>query len=341
MKYQIKKRNLIILAIISVAILYFSLRGELNSILDILLKVKLPWLGLGVFCIVLYWVIEAQTLHLMLRTYDKNLSYLEILKLIVTTQFFNGITPFATGGQPFQIYVLSKRSNIGVGSITSASIHNFTIYQTVLVIMGTLAIIARYFFHVFPNSPGGLSALAATGFILNLLIIGALVIIAISPKLTELILEFIYKIIGFTPLRKRLPSIRKKWGKTVSEFHENILILMADKEMYFKALGLNVLKLLCFYTVAYFISRSVGFNSINIVQAVIASAYVMLITSVVPLPGASGGAEMGFLVFFGSFIIGPQATAIMLLWRFTTYYIGLFAGLLTFYFGYRTPLTAV
>lgn len=336
MTYQFKKKNIIIIAIITSFILYFSLQGEISSIAKIIVNVNPIWLLMALVCIILYWMFEAKTLHIMLRTYDRDFSYIEVLKLVITTQFFNGITPFSTGGQPFQIYILSKQTKLSLSSITSVSIHNFIIYQTVLVIMGTLAIIARFFFNIFPSNPSGLNILAVSGFSLNLIIIIGLIIITISPSLTQKILLGIYFIIGKTPFKKKLPSIICSWNKTVDEFHKDIVILVSNRDMYIKALLLNICKLTSFYTVAYFISLAVGFESITIVQALIASAYVMLITSIVPLPGASGGAELGFLVFFGSFIAGPQATAIMLLWRFITYYIGLIAGIITFSFGYNT-----
>ena len=68
------------------------------------------------------------------------------------------------------------------------------------------------------------------------------------------------------------------------------------------------------------------FTSYNIFIAIITSAYVMLIGSFVPIPGASGGLEYGFVSFYGSFITGSTLKAIMLLWRFVTYYFGLIVG---------------
>ncbi len=52
----------------------------------------------------------------------------------------------------------------------------------------------------------------------------------------------------------------------------------------------------------------------------------MLIGSFVPIPGGSGGLEYGFIVFYGNYIGGPKLTAIMLLWRFVTYYFGMIVG---------------
>jgi uncharacterized membrane protein YbhN (UPF0104 family) len=52
----------------------------------------------------------------------------------------------------------------------------------------------------------------------------------------------------------------------------------------------------------------------------------MLIGSFVPIPGATGGLEYAFTQFFGVFIIDPALTLIMLLWRTTTYYLGVIVG---------------
>ncbi len=339
MKYKIKKSNLVILAFITIVVLYITTGGELAHILKVIQEVNPFWLLIAIACIMLYWFFSACTLFIMLRAYDDHIKLADIFKLTLSTQFFNGITPFASGGQPFQIYILKKHSNMELSSITSASMHNFIVYQTVLVAMGTIAVLVKYIFNIFPTNPTSLNYLAIAGFTLNIVVISAMIIIAVSPKLTKSILEKIYALIRFTPFTKKLSYIMIKTNHTVEEFHKDILVLMSDKKMYFKVLALNVIKMLSYYAVAYFICLSVGFDTINIIQALVASAYIMLVTSVVPLPGASGGAEAGFLVFFGAFVVGAKATAIMLLWRLTTYYIGLFIGMLTFYLGYRSPST--
>ena len=65
---------------------------------------------------------------------------------------------------------------------------------------------------------------------------------------------------------------------------------------------------------------------ISVLNVIVTSAYVMLIGSFVPIPGGTGGLEFGFIAFFGNFIIGPNLNAIMLLWRFVTYYFGMILG---------------
>ena len=44
------------------------------------------------------------------------------------------------------------------------------------------------------------------------------------------------------------------------------------------------------------------FTSLNPMTAITSSAYVLLVGSFVPIPGASGGIEYSFVRFFGNFM---------------------------------------
>lgn len=68
------------------------------------------------------------------------------------------------------------------------------------------------------------------------------------------------------------------------------------------------------------------FTSINIVEALVASSYVMIMGAFVPTPGGTGGLEYGFINFYGYFITGNNLMATMIIWRGITYYIGMILG---------------
>jgi hypothetical protein len=52
----------------------------------------------------------------------------------------------------------------------------------------------------------------------------------------------------------------------------------------------------------------------------------MLIGAFVPIPGGSGGIEFAFASFFGFYITGSTLMAMLLIWRFITYYLSILAG---------------
>ena len=72
------------------------------------------------------------------------------------------------------------------------------------------------------------------------------------------------------------------------------------------------------------------FTSLSIVDTITASAYVYVIGAFVPIPGASGGIEYGFTQFYGNFLNIKTTFALLIIWRFITYYLGIIIGGLLF-----------
>ena len=80
-----------------------------------------------------------------------------------------------------------------------------------------------------------------------------------------------------------------------------------------------------------FVLYSAGnFTSVNVGIAIITSAYVLLFGSFVPIPGGTGGLEYEFMKFYVFIIHDGLLSAIMLIWRFITYYFVLIVGGIVF-----------
>jgi uncharacterized protein (TIRG00374 family) len=73
-----------------------------------------------------------------------------------------------------------------------------------------------------------------------------------------------------------------------------------------------------------------GNYSMKFVETITASAYVYIVGSFVPIPGASGGIEYSFTQFFGNFIGLDMISAVLIIWRTITYYLGIIIGALLF-----------
>ncbi len=320
---------------LTLVLLVIFLREDFMGIMNQIVEAKVGWIALSFIAIIGYWAIETIVYQMIINTNTKGIDFVTLFKITMSTQFFNGVTPFATGGQPFQIYILNRETEYGVGKVSSSALQNFIVYQLALIFYGFIAILAQLFI---PSvSLGGnayMNLLIFVGFALNFLVIAMLVVLGRSPKISKF---FFYKVIDFL---SRIRVVKDK-GKTrerirasLKDFHDDIEILGENKKLFIETVLLNMLKLTLFYSVAYFLCLSLGLTQISYLDVVLASAYTMLITSLVPLPGASGGAEFGFLMFFSGIITGSSATAIMLLWRFFTYYVGLIFGFVIFTFGF-------
>ena len=66
-----------------------------------------------------------------------------------------------------------------------------------------------------------------------------------------------------------------------------------------------------------------GQTTASIIDFVCIQSFVLFTSNLIPLPGASGGAELAFTMYFSSFFVIGNVNKIkpaILLWRFVTYY---------------------
>ena len=242
---------------------------------------------------------------------------------MVTTQFFHAITPFAAGGQPWQIYRL-KKDGLTLGEATNIVIQDFIAYQIALVFLGGCAIIANYSFHIFP-SDSLLKKLVTIGFIINTLVIIVLFIVAFSKKWNKKIIDGSISLLSRLKIIKNKDKLLKKSENFIHHFHRSAIILFKDKFNMFRIIALNFIALVGQYLIPFTLLMGLGIY-INPLIVIVASAYVMLIGSMVPIPGGTGGLEFSFMAFFKNFITGPKLSIVMIVWRLVTYYFGIVVG---------------
>ena len=324
-----KVLNYVVLALVTILVLFFSLKDNYKEIIDTLFKMDIKWLVVGLLCVVAYWFLKTIPLYYFTKSHKKDFKYSSAVILLLRTQFVNAITPFATGGQPYQVYYLNKE---GVRSSTSTSIilENFIVYQIALVFLGIVAMMCNFFFHIFPHNDI-LTHLITLGFVINTVVIIVSFIVAFGKKISKKIINFGINILSKLRIVKDKEAKLEKWNESITNFHKSAKVLMNDKKLFFSMIFVNLVALSILYIIPVFVLYAAGnFNSVNVGLAIIASAYVMLIGSFVPIPGGTGGLEYGFIKFYGFFIQGSLLSATMLIWRFITYYFGLIVGAVAF-----------
>ena len=317
------KRNTIILFIVIAIVLFFVMKDDFNEIVDNLILAN-KWLILfTVALMIIYWVLRALSLYLIVRKYKKKISFTKLLNQILITQFFNGVTPFATGGEPMQVYMLTK-SGVKFANATNIIVQEFIMYQIALVMMGILALGLNFAFDVCVLNPV-LENLIILGFIINILIGLFLLFVSFSKSFSRFVVKVGLKIGNKFKFIKNKEEAREQWNERLKEYHESGEMLKKNKLLFFICVVLNFIALLLFYIIPYFIFISLGYD-IGFMQVIVSSAFILLIGNFVPIPGGSGGIEFGFLEFFKPFCpVGPLKSA-LIIWRSVTYFLGIIIG---------------
>lgn len=315
--------NFLILIVITILVLYLSLKNDYIEIINTIKNMNLLLFLLAIIVFILYVFIKSIIMKIVVNNFKKDYTLKKSFRMGLETNFFHAITPFATGGQPYEIYRLNK-DGISIINAANISIQNFIIYQTALVLLGIFAVTYNYIFKLYPDITL-LKNLVLIGFIINFLVIVVLFSITYFKKGNKVVINFIINILSKLKIIKNKEEKINQFEKYLSDFNDGAKILLKNKKKFIMLILLQLLSLSLLYLVPYFIVKGVGLN-ISIINVIVTSAYVMLIGAFVPIPGGTGGLEYGFISFYGNFITGPKINAIMLIWRFVTYYFGMILG---------------
>ncbi len=305
------------------AITYLAVSGQYINVLNALSGMNKGWLLISLLFIGLYWFIESGIVHLLInRLYIKK-KFRDSLKVSMIGQFFSGITPFASGGQPAQLLLLNK-IDVPVGIGSSILMSKFIIYQSVLVIYAACLLMIKGKFFI--NEVNNIFGLVVIGFGINLLVISALLFISFARNSNK---RIIYVLIDFLAKINIIKNVEKAKGKVLhhmEEFHEQIILMKNYKGLMLRIILLTILQLTCYFIVPFFLYKGFGLSGVPVSNIIAATAFVLMVTSFIPMPGGSGGAEGGFYIIFGMFFIPKLIIPAILLWRIITYYLWMCIG---------------
>lgn len=296
-----------------------------ENLINALKSMRVYWLVVAFSLMILYWIFEALTIYFISKKLYPEHRFKNSFKTVMIGQLFNCITPFATGGQPMQIYFLTQRG-MPAGLATLALLSRFLVYQSVLTLYSAVVLIFRLKF--FLEHISGFSALAVIGFMVNLFVVAALICFTFFPVFARKASKFLINFLSRIHIIKNREKAEDRAEKEINLFFSNSYGMKNYIKQIVAMAVITVLQLTAMFSIPYCICRGLGLDAISYANAISASSMIHMISSFVPLPGASGGAEGSFFLFFGFFFSESKylATAVVL-WRLITFYFPMVAGL--------------
>ena len=325
--------NILVILIVLVIVLYFSLKDNYNEIMALLRSINLIYLVIAFIFFVLYRFMRSIGYYYIVKESKADISFSKIVKINFIISFFNGITPFDSGGQPMEIYYLHKEK-ISVMEAGNIVLQNFIVYQSVLIIFGLFAVIYNHFTNLFLQD-NFMKKLVIVGFLVNFIVLLFSYLLSFGKKLNKFILTKGINLLAKLKLIKDKEVAREKLEQYLTSFYNNARVLKKNKKMLFILLGLNALALIFLYSIPFILILGFNVKNISIISSIVATAFVMIIGSFVPIPGATGGLEYGFVRFYKYLVSSKIALAVMLVWRFITYYLAMILGAIVMIFYQR------
>jgi len=323
-KYGYKKnlRNIILVASLSLVILIVIMSlNDFSKIVDVIRKCKIEYIIIALGLLLIYQFSWPFSLMILTKAKKVDISMKEVYSIGLTENFFNGITPFATGGQPFQIYAFSK-SKVRASISTSLLLMNFII---MMLASNTFAIASLVYYKSYMKNIENFKVIAIIGFSINFIVLLMSITFGISKKVDDAIIILVKKISYiFKPLRKK----REKNNKILTEYFINMRNgfneLFSHKKAFFLTYLVKLITLFIYYLIPFFILKALNLNFgvENLVYVTLGTSFAITTVVFVPTPGASGGIEVAFEKIFKSIsgVTSPVALGAMFLYRLITYY---------------------
>ncbi len=302
--------------------LLFSPEG-LKGMMHVFKEIQVNWLLFAFLAVLASWIMEGICIHIFCKDIMKDWSFVDSFQIGMIGSFYNGITPFASGGQPMQIYFLSKKG-MDAGFATSIIAKRSIVYQAILV---TYAIVMMCFsLNFFMHNISNFAWLAVFGVISNGSFILFILLFSLNEKLTKKVIKsslcFFAKIHLIKNYEKKYLKIETK----LNNFHDGISSCNNALKTYTLSVIFTAIQITFCCIIPYFIYRSFHFDTASILNILSADSFVTMVSAFIPLPGSSGGAEGSFYLFFNLFFENGTILPAIVLWRFLTYYCNILVG---------------
>jgi len=257
------------------------------------------------------WLLEAWRMKAILSLVEETLPLKKIIPVNLAFSFAAAVTPAAGGGPPAHAYLLYRQGVAGEKA-TAAAVARAALAVGTISLSNLLVVTA---FRAPLGLPPAAERLALAG--VGLVCGGILIFFYLSLR-PGLILA----------LTGRLPRrISGKIAGGVEEFSSSLraLFLSPRKKLLALVFLLSFLYWGAFFSIGWLLARSLG-SSAGWASLTARQMILHFLLSYVPLPGASGVAEMAYTALFAGFVPENVLFAQVAGWRFFTYYLNILAG---------------
>lgn len=284
---------------------------------EAILKMQGGYLFLAVITALFFVSAEGILIWYLLRAIGDRAKLLSCLRYSFTGFFYSGITPSATGGQPMQLYYMSRDGH-KVADSTVVLMSVATAYKLVLVLMGIG--ISIFWWNGLSFHLGKYLPLYFLGLFLN----AALVVILLAIMLNGPGMERFLK--GAEGLLVRLrvlkPSEKRREGihTLVGQYQGTVGFLKSHGEVLVFLVGFTFIQRCSVFGLTYFVYRGMGLSGANAFTVMALQAVVYIAVDMLPLPGSQGITELMYAAVFRNVFTGGSLTVSMCVTRGLNFY---------------------
>lgn len=240
----------------------------------------------GIILSFLYIFFEGYNTKKILKLYGYDVSIIKTAMYSFTGFFFSGLTPSATGGQPMQVFVMSK-DGIKVSHSSLILMLELCCFQIVTIFLAILGFLynKKYIF----SSKGVDVWIIYTGIISNFIIFLFIFFIIFSKRFVNIVKKVSFALVD--RFFKDKVKTKAKITKSLEEYRLSSLFIKKNKLMMLRVLFVEILQICSLYSISYFVYKALGYNKSSFIDVLLLQSLAFVSVSSIPLPGAIGVSE--------------------------------------------------
>ena len=319
-------------AIILIALIFFT--NGLEELYNMVSKAKLQWIAAAFGCMVIYWIMDGALLHITADGLLEHQPLKDTIRVTMIGQFFNAITPLAGAGQPVQAYVMVK-DGVKPGHAASIIIIKNFFHQLVIVFYSLTAFVIKG--PLFADKIKNFYYFYALGLLINIAFLFFYALFIYRKAMARKVLIWVFQLFRKLKLKKT-DTWQTKVESELESFGGGIVMIKTNKLLVIKLFVIQFVQFTFYFIIPWFVHYAVETNRVNPLDMIIAQSMIILISLMVPSPGATGGVEGLSYLFYGMFFRQGYIIPAILIFRLLTYYSSLIVGGLFTLFAPEKPL---
>lgn len=317
-----KEKNILqyafLIFLIGITVYIVSTTIDYRKIPDVITFVDKKFLFLGMLLILIYIILETVIFQLIINSVEKDKKKRTIgLQMGTMGLYYNLVTPFASGSQPMQIYVMN-RYGIGLSKAVAIVTNKTVLFQTVVtVICGTVICLNK---EMITSDYKHIIMLLTFGMIMNIVTIIGGMIIVFNPKFMKKVVDIIINIFGRFRLFKFLRGKNLKCYNYIDDFNKSILMYIKDVKSLVITLSLTFLQLFVYFSIVFCIYKASKLSGTSFYLLFSLQVLLYMTISPIPTPGNVGANELTFFGIFRGIFPKRYIGYAVIIYSFLVYY---------------------
>ena len=315
--------------ILVVILFYFIFKeNDIKTIYLILKSMKKFYLFLAFICMACFSLFEAYCEREALKILYGKIPFINAYKYALAGFFVSSITPSSTGGDPMQLYLMTK-DKIPVSKGGLALLIKMLAFQFASICISLICFITGYKY--FNLTLGNLKYLIYLGIFVNFLVFVLYFLIIFCKPIINFLVKLVEKFLKKIHYKKT-DSFIKKASVQLDEYGKASDYLKENKKVFVKIFAVTICQMLIYYSIPYFVYRSLGFSEVTVFSFIQIQSVLYISVSSLPFPGAVGISELTFMKLYKSLFPELILGSAMIVTRFLNFYFFVFySGIVVFY----------